>query len=103
MKDKMKRRVQIRHEVSNDGRVDRIVQKSYRNEASHKLKTREFAGGFFSAIKKALAYMMGFFKKRQPQHRGVSTKSYCSKFGGAFGGKKTLGNKLSKKLSRGTL
>ena len=103
------RRTQMRHEVSDYGKVDRAVQKSFNKEASHKLETSEYSNGFFTAIKKMIARISGFFKKRQPVHRGVSTKSYCTKFGGASGGsikkrkrysnKGRPGVKLAKKLT----
>ena len=93
MKGKSKR-IQMRHEISDDGRVDRIVQKSFRKEATHKLETSSFSNGFMTYIKKLVAKITGFFKKKQPQHLGVSTKSYCQKFGGTFGG--TLPGKRKK-------
>ncbi len=109
MKEKMKRRVQMRHEISDHGKVDRIVQKSMRKEATHKLETREWSNGFSSAVKKLIARISEFFKKRHSVYSGVSTKSYCSRFGGASGGsmkKRTRytnkgrpGVKLAKKLT----
>ena len=85
MKGKSKR-IQMRHEVSDHGKIDRVVQKSFRDEASHKLETSTWSNGFMTYVKKMLAKLTGFFKKKQPLHTGVSTKSYCQKFGGAFGG-----------------
>ena len=84
MKDKMKRRVQIRHEVSDHGKVDRLVEKSFRKEATHKLETNHVSDGFFSAIMKWFKRI--FSMRQQTLHTGTSTKSYCTKFGGAFGG-----------------
>ena len=95
------RRTQMRHEVSDYGKIDRAVERSFRKEETHKLETKHWSDGFISAIMKWFKKI--FSKRQQTLHTGRSTKSYCTKFGGAFGGKKTVGNKLSKKLSRGTL
>ena len=109
MKDKMKRRVEIRHEVSDHGKVDRVVLKSYTKETSHKIESSSWGDGFVSSIMKAIDKILGFFRPRkQIEHNGVSTKSYCSKFGGASGGstknrkysnKGRPGVKLAKKLT----
>lgn len=90
MKEKMKRRVQMRHEISDHGKVDRVVEKSFRKEATHKMETSSWSNGFITAIMKWIKKLSGFFKKRQPLHTGTSTKSYCQKFGGAFGGSKKV-------------
>ncbi len=76
----------MRHEVSDSGKVDRIAQKSFTKETSHKVETGTGSGGFFSGIKRILSKFFGFKRRPQAQHYGVSTKSYCQKFGGAFGG-----------------
>ena len=93
------RRTLVRHEVSDFGKVDRAVQKSYTKESTHNLETKEWSNGFFSAIKKMIAKITGFFKKKQPLHTGISTKSYCKKLGGAFGSPSRSGIKLAKKLT----
>ncbi len=119
MKRKSKR-LRMRHEVSDSGKVDRIAQKSFTKETSHKVETGTGSGGFFSGIKRILSKFFGFKRRPQAQHYGVSTKSYCQKFGGAFGGtlpgksdksgrrryrpystytNGTVGNKLAKKLT----
>ncbi len=118
MKGKSKR-IQMRHEVSDHGKIDRIVQKSFMKESSHKVETSTWGDGFFSGLKRILSRIFGWHKRKQPQHLGVSTKSYCQRFGGAFGGtlpgkpkkfgrygqtakatilmRGTVGNKLAKK------
>ena len=113
MKGKSKR-LQMRHEVSDHGKIDRVVQKSFTKEASHKIETSKWGDGFISSIMKAISKVLGFFGyRKQIEHRGTSTKSYCKRFGGASGGtvKRSLGlhrgqvgNKLKKKmLSKGSL
>ena len=108
----------MRHEVSDHGKIDRVVEKSFRKEASHKVETSLWSDGFFSGLMRMLSMIFGFNRRKQPQHSGVSTKSYCKKFGGAFGGtlpgkrgkpvkfipyskymNGTVGSKLSKKLT----
>ena len=118
MKGKSKR-LQMRHEVSDQGKIDRVVQKSFTKEASHKVRTSTWDDGFFAGIKMILSKLFGFKRRPQAKHYGVSTKSYCQKFGGAFGGtlpknrgnhgrggvpyskymNGTVGNKLAKKLT----
>lgn len=83
MKGKSKRK-QMRHEVLDYGKVDRAVQKSFIKEESHKLETKHWSDGFISAIMKWFKKI--FSMRQQTLHTGTSTKSYCKKFGGAFGG-----------------
>ena len=101
------RRTQMRHDVSDYGKVDRAVQKSFNKEESHKLETNHASDGFISAIMKWFKRI--FSMRQQTLHTGRSTKSYCTKFGGASGGstKRTRyqsnkgrpGIKLAKKLT----
>ena len=94
MKGKSKR-LQMRHEVSDQGKIDRVVQKSFTKEASHKVETSTWGDGFVSGLMRILSAIFGFNRRKKPQyHSGVSTKSYCQKFGGAFGGTlpKNIGN-----------
>lgn len=102
------RRTEMRHEVSDHGKIDRVVQKSFNKEASHKLETNHSSDGFISSIMKWFKKI--FSVRRQTLHTGTSTKSYCTKFGGAFGGsikkrkrhasnKGRPGVKLAKKLT----
>ena len=66
MKEKMKRRVQMRHEVSDHGKIDRVVQKSMSKESQHYLNV--INGGFFGTIKALLYNIFNFFFNNESRH-----------------------------------
>jgi len=66
MKEKMKRRVQLKHEVSDHGKIDRVVQKSMNREKDHYLNI--INGGIFNSIKVFLRNVFRFFFQNETKH-----------------------------------
>ncbi len=108
MKDKMKRRVQMRHEISDHGKVDRLVQKSMMIEKSRVKppNTKRFVDSLLALWNSFL----GFFIKSKPSiQKQIAKKSITiipnrGCFGGSikkkyYSNKGRPGVKLAKKLT----
>ena len=66
MKEKMKRRVQMRYEISDHGKIDRVVQKSMNKEVTHYLNI--INSGFFNSIKVFLRNVFRFFFSNESRY-----------------------------------